>query len=187
MSYASDNGLEVGDKIIYTGKGACLGTGNFNIGDELTLEHDDGTDQPKFTSGEGTAHFWLKREWKKVAVPVTKATIFNLESTGEEAVLLRVLLGSIGSDLGIVSPLFKKTQVITGGGDMYPEFVAFSSKVGLSIGLVGYKDHFQKLLAAVFPESIVVKSQDEIEYEKLQEQIKQLQIQSEKFKPKGSK
>ena len=63
MTYASDKGLEIGDKIKYLGKG------DLETGSILTFTYDDDTSIPKFTDSKGrTQWFSLKREWEKVSI-----------------------------------------------------------------------------------------------------------------------
>jgi hypothetical protein len=118
MSYASDLGLKVGDKIKYTCKGEVLHSHrSFRIGDVLMLTRYDGSSIPFFKREgdiEDKEHDFdlSRRGWVKVEQEtnmnkaIERDKEYDVKLTGEEIALCYLLLGKSNGTLG--QPLYTK-------------------------------------------------------------------------------
>lgn len=119
MTYASDRGLKVGDKIRYLGLGEMFAEHpSYDVGDILILVFDDDSYNPIFRKVDGEVHryfhFHLHYEWERVEeekdVKLERAEEYFVTLTGEELALCAAIVGKIMGDVyGIRDSLIYST------------------------------------------------------------------------------
>lgn len=120
MTYASDRGLKVGDKIRYLGLGEMFAEHpSYDVGDILILVFDDDSYNPIFRKVDGEVHsyFHLRYEWERVEeekeMKLERTKEYSVMLTGEDIAHIYILTGCAWK----MHPLYNKMSELSGLSD----------------------------------------------------------------------
>ncbi len=200
MTYASDLGLKVGSKIKYTGNKSISDAHEvFMFGDILTLEVDNGGTCPFFSCLRFKGHvieeypFQLEMRCWQPVIEVSSWFGKKYKVTPETSELLQKEVfkdgGRWSGDLFLGTLLNKEVKYTTS------QYIYVDAAGVIKHGIIEKYFILEDLPEGVIEIEKSIKlakvidkvTEDEIEYNKLMEQIENLKLQAAKFKPQEKK